>query len=82
MKKLSSLSAKERAMKAAKLAAKLDKKSAANLGPGSKAVIDTGKEAIVEKQFQKERKKRGIPEEGAAAQRGWAWSKTHGKKPY
>ena len=82
MKKLSSLSAKERAAKAAKLSDKLDKKRQSNLGPGSKAAIEKGKAHLADKSAKAAAKKQGLPEEAAEGMRGYAWEKKHGKKPF
>jgi hypothetical protein len=75
VKKLSSLNAKERAAKAAKLAGSLDKKRRDNLGSRTKEIVasSTAKAAA---------KKQDLPEEAEEGVRGYAWTKKHGKKPY
>lgn len=75
MKKLSSLTAKERAAKAAKLASKLDSKRASNLGSRTKEIVATSNAS-------KKAKEQNLPEEAAEGVRGWAWNKKHGKSPF
>lgn len=75
MKKLSSLSAKERAAKAAKLASKLDSKRSANLGSRTK-------EIVANSNARKKAQEQNLPEEAAEGVRGFMWNKKHGKSPY
>lgn len=75
MKKLSSLTTKERAAKAAKLASKLDTKRAGNLGSRTKEIVANATSA-------KKAKEQKLPEEAEPGVRGWAWTKKHGKSAF